>query len=67
MLVLARRVGESIAIGGEIELSVLAIQGNKVRLGLTAPPSIRVRRAEQGEEGGQHRLTSSSADNGADS
>ena len=46
MLVLTRRVGEEIVIGDSIRLTVLAAQGNKVRLGVTAPGSVRVDRQE---------------------
>ncbi len=46
MLVLSRRLGEQIVIGGEIRITVVAVQGNKVRIGITAPPDIRVDREE---------------------
>jgi len=46
MLVLSRRLGEQIIIGGEIRITVVAVQGNKVRIGITAPPSVRVDREE---------------------
>jgi len=46
MLVLSRRLGEQIIIGGEIRITVVAVQGNKVRIGITAPPDIRVDREE---------------------
>jgi carbon storage regulator len=46
MLVLSRRLGEQIVIGGDIRIQVVAIQGNKVRIGITAPPGIRVDREE---------------------
>src|SRR5262249_19638203 len=46
MLVLSRRLGEQIVIGGEIRIQVVAIQGNKVRIGITASPGIRVDREE---------------------
>jgi carbon storage regulator len=46
MLVLSRRLGEQIVIGGEIRITVVAVQGNKVRIGITAPPNIRVDREE---------------------
>jgi carbon storage regulator len=46
MLVLSRRLGEQIVIGGEIRIQVVAIQGSKVRIGITAPPGIRVDREE---------------------
>jgi carbon storage regulator len=49
MLVLTRRVGESIFIGEGIKITVVRIVGNKVRLGLSAPASCHVWRAELAE------------------
>jgi carbon storage regulator len=46
MLVLSRRIGEEIVIGGNIHVTVLAVNGNRVRLGITAPASIPVARLE---------------------
>jgi len=46
MLVLSRRIGEKVCIDGEITLTVLAIHGNRIRLGITAPEHCHVRRAE---------------------
>jgi len=46
MLVLSRRVGESIVINGEIEITVLGVRGNQVKLGTTAPKAMKVNRAE---------------------
>jgi carbon storage regulator len=46
MLVLSRRPQEAVVIDGTIRVTVLSIQGNKVRLGITAPPSVRVDREE---------------------
>jgi carbon storage regulator len=46
MLVLTRRVGEEIVIAGNIRVTVVAIEGQKTRLGITAPPSVRVARME---------------------
>jgi carbon storage regulator len=46
MLVLTRRIGEEIVIGSGIRVTVLGVQGNRVRLGITAPPSVAVDRAE---------------------
>jgi carbon storage regulator len=46
MLVLTRRIGEQIVIDGEITVTVVAIRGDKVRLGISAPPSVRVDRSE---------------------
>ena len=46
MLVLTRKGNQSIMIGDEIEVSVLAIMGEKVRIGIEAPRSIPVFRKE---------------------
>lgn len=46
MLVLTRKSNQSIMIGDEIEVSVLAIMGEKVRIGISAPRSIPVFRKE---------------------
>jgi carbon storage regulator len=46
MLVLTRRCGEQLVIADDIVLTVLAIEGNKIRLGVEAPPAIRVDRQE---------------------
>lgn len=46
MLILTRRVGESLFIGDEIEVKVLEVKGKQVVLGTTAPKRIRVHRGE---------------------
>ena len=46
MLVLTRRVGEEIVIDGDIRITVTAVQGERVRIGVTAPDSVRVDRRE---------------------
>jgi carbon storage regulator len=46
MLVLRRKVGERIMIGDSIEVVILRVRGGKVRLGFSAPPSVRVDRQE---------------------
>lgn len=46
MLILTRRVGEIVRIGDDIEVSVLAIKGNQVRLGVNAPRHVSVHREE---------------------
>jgi carbon storage regulator len=46
MLVLRRKVGERIMIGDSIEVTILRVQGGKVRLGFTAPRNVRVNRQE---------------------
>lgn len=46
MLVLTREIGETFNIGDEITVKVLGISGNQVRLGINAPRSVRIHRAE---------------------
>lgn len=46
MLILTRRVGESINIGDEITVTVLGVKGNQIRIGVAAPKSMRVDREE---------------------
>lgn len=46
MLVLSRKPGQEIVIGDGIRVTVVAVKGDKVRLGITADPSIPVDRAE---------------------
>ncbi|MGO1073195.1 carbon storage regulator CsrA [Lysobacter sp. CA199] len=46
MLVLARRVGETLNIGDEITVTVLGVTGNQIRIGITAPKSVAVHREE---------------------
>lgn len=46
MLILTRKLGESITIGDEIKISVLGIHGRQVRIGIDAPPTVVVHREE---------------------
>lgn len=46
MLILTRRVGETIIIDDDIEVTVLSVKGNQVRLGIKAPEDIAVHREE---------------------
>ena len=46
MLVLSRQKDESIMIGDDVEITIVDIRGNKVRLGITAPKTIPVHRRE---------------------
>jgi carbon storage regulator len=46
MLVLTRKVGETIVIGDEIEIMVIAATAQRVRLGIKAPPEVSIRRSE---------------------
>ena len=46
MLILARRIGESIVIGDQVEVSVVDIKGDQVKLGINAPRAVPVFRRE---------------------
>lgn len=46
MLILTRRVGETLMIGESVTVTVLAVKGNQVRVGITAPKDVAVHREE---------------------
>ena len=46
MLILTRRVGETVIIGNDVDVTVLAVKGNQVRLGVKAPREVPVHREE---------------------
>ncbi|TMC17279.1 MAG: carbon storage regulator, partial [Chloroflexi bacterium] len=46
MLVLRRKVGESIILDGVISISVLAVEGERVKIGINAPPDVTIVREE---------------------
>lgn len=50
MLVLSRKLGEEIVIDGQIKVTVLKVQGGRVRIGIDAPESVRVLRKELRED-----------------
>ena len=49
MLVLTRKVNEAVCIGSDVEVIVLAVKGNQVRIGINAPRNIIVDRVEVAE------------------
>ena len=57
MLILTRRVGETLMVGDEVTVTVLGVKGNQVRIGVNAPKEVSVHREEiyqriQREKGG---------------
>ena len=46
MLILTRRVGESLMVGDDITVTVLGVKGNQVRIGVNAPRDVAVHREE---------------------
>lgn len=53
MLVLSRKRGEAVRIGQEVEVTVLEVHGNRVKLGVVGPRHIPVQRDELRQAGGQ--------------
>jgi carbon storage regulator len=60
MLILTRRVGETVMIGDDVTITVLGVKGNQVRVGINAPKTVavhreeiyeRIKREQQGGEG----------------
>lgn len=46
MLILTRKIGETVMIGEEVTVTVLGVKGNQVRLGINAPKDVSVHREE---------------------
>lgn len=46
MLILTRRIGETVMIGDDVTVTVLRVKGNQVRLGMNAPKTVSVQREE---------------------
>jgi carbon storage regulator len=58
MLVLSRRIGEQIVIGTDIQITVVRVEGSKVKLGISAPLRVGVRREEVQEDHAANSLQS---------
>ncbi len=65
MLVLARKVGQQIIIGEEIEVTVLEVRGEQVRLGINAPRSISIHRKELLTQVAEENVAATSVDKDA--
>lgn len=46
MLILTRRIGETLIIGDDVKITVLDVKGNQIRIGIDAPKSLSVHREE---------------------
>ena len=46
MLVLTRKLGETIMVGDDVKVTIIGVQGNQIKLGITAPKTIAVHREE---------------------
>ena len=46
MLILTRRVGETVMVGDDVTITILGVKGNQVRVGINAPKSVAVHREE---------------------
>ena len=69
MLILTRRVGETLMIGDEVTVTVLGVKGNQVRIGVNAPKDVAVHREEiyeriKREQQGGNRNADPSSSNG---
>ena len=60
MLILTRRVGETVMIGNDVTVTILGVKGNQVRVGINAPKNVavhreeiyeRIKREQQGDSG----------------
>ncbi len=65
MLILTRRVGESLIIGDNVTLTVLGVKGNQVRVGVDAPRDVTVHREEiaKRDDAGEASASSKSSEN----
>ena len=62
MLILTRRVGETLMIGDEVTVTVLGVKGNQIRIGVNAPRDVTVHREEIYERIKQEQLSDQESD-----
>jgi len=66
MLILTRRVGESLMIGDDVSVTILGVKGNQVRVGVNAPRDVAVHREEIYERIKQEQLEQSTESDGTE-
>ncbi len=66
MLILTRRVDETLIIGDDVHITVIDVKGNQVRIGINAPKNVSVHREEIYERIQQEKSPSDDSDNTAD-
>ncbi len=66
MLILTRRVDETLIIGDDVHITVIGVKGNQVRIGINAPKNVSVHREEIYERIQQEKSPSDDSDNTAD-
>ena len=59
MLILTRRIGETLIVGNDVTVTILAVKGNQVRIGINAPKNVAVHREEIYERIKQERQSGS--------
>ena len=64
MLILTRRVGETLMIGDSVTVTILGVKGNQVRVGITAPKDVAVHREEIFQRIGREAAASASGGQG---